>query len=142
MRKRPRVQVVPNLAKIRPIRPKLQKLRCARAVGRPGCIAARKDEDVSLRIHRHACSLAQIDIRRQLQKVRNRIEGNLRHSLSKQTRRHSETKHKSKHKALHGNLLQATTGSSSVRIMRIEKILARSAEKILHRGSIGMKLWA
>src|SRR5437016_4311224 len=58
---------------------KFQKLRSPGPISRTASIAAREDEDVSLGIHGHARSFAQIYIGWQLQKIRNRAEPQFRH---------------------------------------------------------------
>ena len=71
VRERPGIKVVADLPQIIAVGVKLEELRRRRAVGRAGRGASMQHEDVVLRIERDAGNLAQIEIGRQMQKIRN-----------------------------------------------------------------------
>src|SRR5690242_16978375 len=54
VRKRPRIEVMPDLTYELSLRTKLQKLRGACSVRGTSCLATREDENVSLRIKRYS----------------------------------------------------------------------------------------
>ena len=56
----------------------LEQLRGRGHVGRPGHVAAREDEDVSLRVDRDAGDLAEVNVRRKRQRIGNRFKRQLR----------------------------------------------------------------
>ena len=60
-----------DLAQIIAVGVKLEQLRRRRAIGGAGRGAAMQHEDVALRIERDAGNLAQVEIGRQMQKIRN-----------------------------------------------------------------------
>src|SRR5437763_8257260 len=66
----------------------LEKLCGTRPIGGAGGVATREDEDVSLGVHRHACDLAEIDIRREFQKIGNRLVSDLGRVLSEKRNTH------------------------------------------------------
>ena len=68
----------------------LEKLCGTRPIGGAGGVATREDEDVSLGVHRHACDLAEIDIRREFQKIGNRLVSDLGRVLSEKRNTHEE----------------------------------------------------
>ena len=65
----PRIKVVTNFANVISFCIELKQLRRSGAIGRPRCAAARKDEDVPLRIDGNTCDLTEKDIRRQLEEI-------------------------------------------------------------------------
>src|SRR5207302_891818 len=73
---RPGVQVPADLAHELAVAVELQQLRCRGRVGRPGRVAARENEHVAPGIHRHAGYLAEMQVARQLERVRNGLESN------------------------------------------------------------------
>ena len=60
MRKRPGVKIVADFSQELAVGSELEKLRGGRGVGRSSGVAAREDEDVSLRIDRHTSYFAEV----------------------------------------------------------------------------------
>ena len=83
VRERPGIQMMADLANEFAVGAELQKLCGARPIGGAGGVAAREDEDVSLGVHRHARDFAEIDVRREFQKIGNRLVPDLGRLLSK-----------------------------------------------------------
>jgi hypothetical protein len=82
VRERPGVEVVAELPQIGAVGVELEDLRRRRAVGRAGRAASMQHEDVALRIERDAANLAQVEIGRQMEKIRNGFVRNGRDFLS------------------------------------------------------------
>jgi hypothetical protein len=78
---RPGIQIPADLADIAAVGREFQDLRGGGGEGRPGHVAARIDEDMALGIHRHAGDLAEMQVVGKLEKVRHRVERDLRHRL-------------------------------------------------------------
>src|SRR2546426_10677236 len=120
MAERPGVQVLADLANERSVGIELEQLRRGGGVGRARGVAARQHEDVTLRIHRDAGDFAEVQVLRQLQRVRP-VERDQRHSLLCQYGRRKQ--HQAKKQAFHDILL--------------ERVLRRSAPGfLLQRASI------
>jgi hypothetical protein len=51
----------------------LEKLCGARPVGGAAGVTTREDEDVSFGVHCHACDFPKIEVRREFQKIRERL---------------------------------------------------------------------
>lgn len=77
MGERPGVKIVADLANKSAVRAELQQLGGGCSVGRTRRVAAGKDENVSLGVHRHARGLAQIKVRRQLYEIGNGLVADL-----------------------------------------------------------------
>src|SRR5262249_48246614 len=73
----PGVQVFADFADVFAVGIEFQHLRRGGAIGRTGAVAAVEYEYVLLRVDRDARRLAQVQVRRQLQKVDRGIEGDL-----------------------------------------------------------------
>src|SRR5438034_8347703 len=88
---RPPIKALADFAKEIAFGTELEQLRRCRSVGGTGGrIRARKDINISLRIHRHTGNLAEIHARRKLEKVRRGIERNLRHALLRDQRQRQQ----------------------------------------------------
>ena len=79
VRERPGVEVLADLANEVAVGVELEQLRRGRGVRRAGRVAAREHEHVALGVDRDAGRLAEVEVLRQLERVGNRIEGDLRH---------------------------------------------------------------
>src|SRR5205823_4019178 len=78
MRKGPGIEVVADLPKKLPVCIEFQKLCRPGAISGAVSVPARENEDVPLGIDSYPGSLTEIKIRRQLQKIRNRVETKFR----------------------------------------------------------------
>ena len=70
MRERPGVEVMADLAQIIAVGVELEQLRRRRAIGWAGRVPSMQHEDMALRIERDAGNFAEVEIGRQMQKVR------------------------------------------------------------------------
>src|SRR6516164_6148531 len=103
MCKRPRVQVVPDLADKSTIGSEFQKLRGARSIGRSSGVSTREHKDVASGVDGYASNFSEIEVRREFEKVGYRAIadfGNGRLLRPKGT--HQEQQRKDR--ALHGGL--------------------------------------
>src|SRR5262249_36267478 len=103
VRERPGVEVLADLADELAVGREFVKLRGGVAEGGSlAAAAARKDEDMSLRIDRDAGGLAEMHVGRQLQEVGHRLVGNLWHLLRE--RRRTRERYQSEQPTTHGVL--------------------------------------
>src|SRR5579864_353503 len=82
MHERPGVEIVSDLAKEPSVRVELEQLCRTRAICRANGISSGQNEHLILRSDCDTGNLAQIDARRQLQKIGHRLVANLRRRLS------------------------------------------------------------
>ena len=73
VRERPGIEVMADLPQIIAVGVKLEQLRRRRGVSRAGRIASMQHEDVALRIDRDAGNFAQVEVGRQVQKIRDKF---------------------------------------------------------------------
>ena len=69
---------MPDLAKVGAVGGELEELRCGCAVGRASGVAAREDEDVPFGVDGDSGGFAEIDVRRELEKIGDGVERNFR----------------------------------------------------------------
>jgi hypothetical protein len=77
-------------------------------IGWTGGVATGEYEDVSLGVHRHAGGLAEIQVRRKLKEIGNRVKRNFRCrlTLAEQGKWHGHIERESEGKAFHNDLLE------------------------------------
>ena len=75
VREGPGVEIMSDFANVISVRPEFENLRGGGAIGGAGGVAARKDEDMILRVHGHARGLTQIQVGRKLEEIGNRLIG-------------------------------------------------------------------
>src|SRR5713101_4808363 len=118
----PNDQALADLADEFPVGRELEQLRGGRRVRRSRGIAARKNENAPLRIHRDPGHLAEVQVLRQLKRVRS-IERNLRHRLLPERGR-CEQHEQSDKRAFHDILLLRGFLDAVRRRLRHESIAA------------------